>query len=200
MERQQSFQDPGVSYHLWQNAKSLYQAPLSEHRLQNICTCLRDDMDRVYGHFWQVIINRTEAFGLASAHAKAERHLVNQHGVYRDGRVFSFNNIVFKCVKPSPKGAYIYVYMYIYIYIYIYILLWVSAVRIAGLFVPRTAVRFRVYDLEFQAFVCLNYVLSLFIFMLYCIQKLNSTRKQQRSRICTVEDRTSLVSTEHPKP
>ncbi|CDJ58648.1 myosin A, putative [Eimeria maxima] len=84
--RQQSFQDPGVSYHLWRNVAALYQAPLSDNRLQNICTCLRDDMDRVYGHFWQVIVNRTEAFGLATAHAKTKRHLIDQHGVYRDGR------------------------------------------------------------------------------------------------------------------
>lgn len=104
MARQQSFQDPGVAYHLWRNVESLYQAPLSENRLQNICTCLRDDMDKMYGHFWQVVVNRTEAFGLATAHAKTERHVVDQHGVYRDGRVFCFNNIIFKCVKPSRAG------------------------------------------------------------------------------------------------
>lgn len=93
-----------MAYHLWRSIENLYQAPLSEHRLQNICTCIRDDMDKMYGHFWQVLVNRTEAFGLASAHMKATRHVVDQHGVYRDGRVFSFNNIVFKCIKPSRKG------------------------------------------------------------------------------------------------
>ncbi|KAL8426640.1 hypothetical protein Efla_005897 [Eimeria flavescens] len=101
--RQYSFQDTGAAYHLWRNIESLYQVPLSEHRLQNICTCVRDDMDKLYGHCWQVLINRTEAFGLASAHMKTTRHVVDQHGVYRDGRVFNFNNIIFKCVKPSRR-------------------------------------------------------------------------------------------------
>ncbi|KAL8270345.1 hypothetical protein Esti_005732 [Eimeria stiedai] len=101
--RQPSFQDMGVMYHLWRNMESLYQAPLSEHRLQNICTCVRDDMDKMYGHFWQMLINRTESFGLATAHVKTARHVVDQNGVFRDGRVFNFNNIIFKCRKPPPK-------------------------------------------------------------------------------------------------
>ncbi|XP_026193989.1 myosin-B/C [Cyclospora cayetanensis] len=100
---QDSFQDPGISYHIWRNIESLYQAPLTDHRLQNICTCVRDDMDRLYGHFWQVLVNRTDRFGLATAHVKGKRYLAKQHGVCKDGRVFSFNNIIFTCTKPSRK-------------------------------------------------------------------------------------------------
>lgn len=172
MARQQSFQDPGVAYHLWRNVETLYQAPLSDNRLQNICTCLRDDMDKMYGHFWQVVVNRTEAFGLATAHAKTERHVVDQHGVYRDGRVFCFNNIIFKCVKPSRAGE-------------IYNLITLDA-RCSSLAAVTKAV---------STFSHIPGGISLFCILLFCLasQRLGCMRKLPRNHICTAGGTTSLV-------
>lgn len=105
VSRQMSFENTSVSYHLWQNIENLYASPVNGERLQNIATCLRDDMDQKYGYFWQVVMNRNERFGLASTHQKGFRHAVGQKGVYVDRRVFCFNHLIFRTLKPSVKGA-----------------------------------------------------------------------------------------------
>nr|CEL67070.1 TPA: myosin D [Neospora caninum Liverpool] len=91
------------AYHVWRSVELLFREPLSDKRLQNICTVIRNDMDQHYGFFWQVIINRTPNFGMAATHIHGSLHVVEQDGMYRDGRQFLFHLIMYKTRKPRKE-------------------------------------------------------------------------------------------------
>ncbi|EPR64013.1 myosin C [Toxoplasma gondii GT1] len=91
------------AYHVWRSVELLFREPLSDKRLQNICTVIRNDMDQHYGFFWQVIINRTPNFGMAATHIHGSLHVVEQEGMYRDGRQFLFHLIMYKTRKPRKE-------------------------------------------------------------------------------------------------
>ncbi|PFH33165.1 myosin C [Besnoitia besnoiti] len=91
------------AFHVWRSVELLFREPLSEGRLQNICTAIRNDMDKNYGFFWQVIINRAPHFGVAATHIHGSLHVVDQQGMYRDGREFLFHLIMYKTRRPRKE-------------------------------------------------------------------------------------------------
>lgn len=92
------------AYHVWKSVEMLFRAPLSEKRLQNICTVIRNDLDANYGHFWQVIINRTPRFGVAATHIHGSLHVLEQLGIYRNGAEYTFHLILYKTRRPCKQG------------------------------------------------------------------------------------------------
>ncbi|PHJ20783.1 myosin c, partial [Cystoisospora suis] len=91
------------AYHVWKSVEMLFRAPLSENRLQNICTVIRNDLDANYGHFWQVIINRTPRFGVAATHIHGSLHVLEQIGIYRNGAEYTFHLILYKTRRPCKQ-------------------------------------------------------------------------------------------------